>query len=333
MEAFDIIFGIFGLLFAGVGTYFVIQSGMGIVRSLGSRNWSTTEGTITASDVRVDMNSSSRATYIPEVTYEYEVRGTLYTGDNINFSKFHTSDPTGASRTTRKYPVGEQVTVFHHPWQPEKSALEQGRISPLIPGLIVGVAVATFGTLFALSAFVGLDGVMDAIGTTIAPDADFVWNIILPLVMVAGLFVMGYGIRTIFYARATRKWPTVEGIVLGSGIVRSMSSSSSRNSTITNQYTYKAEIAYEYEVDGQRYVSNRVHLLDIATSNPGRAQLIQSRYKEGRPVRVYYQPDNPEQALLEPGGSSGAWLPILVGAGFFIIGLIVKGFHAIVTGP
>lgn len=328
-----IIFAIFGLIFALVGLYFVGQAVVGIVRAMNSRNWYAVDGVITASDVKVDVGSgsSSRASYIPAIEYEYEVRGTRYTADNVNFSRFHTSSPTAAARTVRNYPVGEQVTVYHHPWQPEKATLEQGKIGAQTSGLIVGTAVAAFGIFFGFGGLLGFDKLLDQVGENVGINEEFVWTYLLPFVMVIGGVVIAFGFRTIYRSIKTKSWPTTQGKVIGSGIVRSMSSSNSSSTTITNNYTYKAEIAYEYEVNDQRYVSNRVRLLDISSNNYGRAESIQSRYKEGTTVLVYYNPADPEQALLEPGGSSGAWLPIVVGTGFIIISSIMMWFHSIVA--
>ncbi len=329
----DIIFAIFGFIFALVGLYFVGQAVLGIVRAVKSRNWYTVDGVITASDVKVDVGSgsSSQASYTPAIEYEYEVRGTRYTADNVNFSRFQTPSPTAAARTVRKYPVGEQVTVYHHPWQPEKATLEPGKIGAQMSGLIVGTAVSAFGLAFGFGGLLGFDNAIDRVSEGIGFDHNFAWTYLVPFIMVIGLLVMAFGFRTIYRSRKTKSWPTTQGIVIGSGIVRSSSSSTSGSSTVRSNYTYKAEIAFEYEVNGQRYVSNRVRLLDIATNNQGRAESIQSRYKEGTPVLVYYDSTNPEQALLEPGGSSGAWLPILVGSGFVIICSIMMWFHSIVA--
>ena len=329
----DIIFAIVGLIFVAAGLYFVAIAIVGLVRSLRSRNWSSVQGIITASDVKTEVGtgSSSQASYKPVIEYEYEVRGTQYTGNTINFSRFQTSSPTGASRTVRNYPVDTEVTVYHHPWQPEKSTLETGTIAPHLSGLMVGSAIAVFGTFFGLGGLYGFDNVIDRIGGGLSIDQEFVWTYFLPFATIIGAMIMAYGFLTIFRSRKTRTWPTVEGTIIASGIVKKMGSSSPGSTNVTNNDTYKAEIAYEYEVDGRRYVSNRVHLLDISSSNYSRAESIQSRYKTGAPVRVYYSPKNPEQALLEPGGSSGGWLPILVGTGFVVISLIMQWFHSIVA--
>lgn len=336
MDVFGIVFGLFGLVFVGTGLYFVWQALVGIARAVRSRNWMPADGTILSSTVEHDLSgasTSSNASYAAKIEYEYEVRGNRHTGTNIDFSRFRQMSPKAASRLARKYPVGKAITVYHHPWQPEKAVLEPGRIGPQISGLVVGGAVALFGTFFGIGGMWGTDAITDIVGDGPWNDPEFAWTYLLPIFPFLGLAVMIFGVYLAISSSKSKRWPTAPGHVTGSGIVRQSSSSSRSTGSgpITNNYTYKAEIVYKYDVEGETYVNNQVRMSDISSSNQRAAETTKARYPVGAEVTVYYDPNNTERSVLEPGGSGGAWLPILVGAGFVIISLIIMGFHAIVS--
>lgn len=68
---------------------------------------------------------------------------------------------------------------------------------------------------------------------------------------------------------------------------------------------YRTRITYEYEVDGQRYVNDRVFAFGPANTSatPLRYlhQTLLARYPAGKEVSVHVNPDNPQDAYLESG--------------------------------
>lgn len=86
---------------------------------------------------------------------------------------------------------------------------------------------------------------------------------------------------------------------------------------------YVAEVLYEYSVHGERYSSDLVSFGEFGSHNTKNAQRIVDEYPAGKSVVVYYDPDNPDVAVLRPGGilSVGAALVLLVGSLFFGFGL------------
>lgn len=332
-DVVDIVFTGAGAVFAGTGLFFAGTAMLGAARSIGSRSWIPVQGRILASDVDVKISSGSTmgASYNSRIEYEYEAGGRRFTGNNVDFSRFRSSSPRDAARTLWRYPAGEAVTVYHSPWKPERSVLEPGRIGPHVSGLILGIALTLFGTFFALGGWFGFDVVTQRIGDAIDVDEEFAWRFLPPFVIVIGSALIVAGLLAARRSARTRAWPTAEGTVLASEVVRERSSSSSTTTTTAGQYVYKAEVAYEYEVNGDRYVSNRVQLLDVSSSNDNRARATRERYNSGDRVRVYYDPKNPERAVLEPGGAGGSWLLFVVGAGFVIIASIMMWFHSITS--
>ena len=109
-------------------------------------------------------------------------------------------------------------------------------------------------------------------------------------------------------ARASREWPAADGTITRSAIV------------LKSKGRKRHRIRYEYEVGGQLYESKRIAFMDRVFG--GNASDRYRRYPNGSTVDVYYDPDDPSLAVIEPGvrliGFVGA---ILIGAVFTPIGI------------
>lgn len=150
-------------------------------------------------------------------------------------------------------------------------------------------------------------------------------SILFGLIFLAvGGGLLAWGFNTMGKAKASMSWPTAKGKVLHSGVERKVSTSTSntgsgrRRRTTT---TYEADVRYEYRVDANRYSGNKVSFGEYSSSNRGHAERIVDRYPKGKSVEVFYNPDKPDTAVLEPGVSGGVYIPLGIGALFAVIGL------------
>ena len=93
-------------------------------------------------------------------------------------------------------------------------------------------------------------------------------------------------------ARTSQAWPTVDGTIRKSEVIRRASHNQGR--------TYRPEVAYEYTVKARRYKGKNVCLsYDVGTGDRVRAEKRCAQYPVGRTVSVYYNPNNPADACLE----------------------------------
>ena len=129
--------------------------------------------------------------------------------------------------------------------------------------------------------------------------------VLIAIVFIAGLGVAGwYGPSQLFEARATEDWPVAEGHVESSQLLPPHKSGQS----------WRVSVAYSYEVDGAVYHSNRWDVNgERKLDSRGEAELSVDQHRVGSTVSVYYDPEQPGQAVLETGGSGHAWLLILFG--------------------
>ena len=86
--------------------------------------------------------------------------------------------------------------------------------------------------------------------------------------------------------------------------------------------SYYPRVTYEYEVLGHRYRGDRVNFGSaIGYGEPNTAQAVVDRYLPGNNIRVYYNPNNPGEAVLER--TAGSSSRILIWVGIFILAILL----------
>jgi hypothetical protein len=86
---------------------------------------------------------------------------------------------------------------------------------------------------------------------------------------------------------------------------------------------YSVEVIYAFQVNAQTFTGSKVSFGDYSSSSPSDAEQVVSRYPAGKAVKVHYNPQDYQQAVLEPGFSAGLWIPLGVGAVFSIVALFL----------
>ena len=323
-----IFFALTGLLFAGVGGYFIVHGIRRMILARLSRNWMVTEGTIITSQLHIPSRTSEdaggssivRSTgfgYRPDITYEYVVRGDTLQSSMVTFAGHDSRKPGPAQKMVSRYTPGMRVEVHYDPMKPERAVLEPGKGKGNTGVLITGAGVAAFGLFFA---YVGIFG-FDALFRLMDKDA---FERTIPIAgIVAGVLLVISGIVSIIRSRRSRKWPVAQGRVVSSKILEDWESSDSSTTSRMSSYTYKPEIVFEYDVDGTTHVSNMVSMVDYQSSNFSRSEKIMERYPEGKDVQVFYHPSNPSLGILEPRSIGGGCLILAIGLGFIVICTLV----------
>jgi len=97
-------------------------------------------------------------------------------------------------------------------------------------------------------------------------------------------------------------WPSVSGTIVSSGIRETTEWKRKGIKTGRDRTLYLPNVLYNYEVQGNKYRSYRVFFEGAEDYfDPGNAREIVSRYPSGKKVSVYYNPENPQFAVLETG--------------------------------
>ena len=137
-------------------------------------------------------------------------------------------------------------------------------------------------------------------------------------IALVGVAFISYGIGEISKAKESVNWPTVSGSVITSKTEKRTSTEGSGSTKKTKTYDV-AIIKYEYDIDGTSYTSNRIA---FGGQERGSAHTLVSKYPEGKSVKVYYDPADPEVAALEPGMKGGSYFFPIFGAVIILFGCV-----------
>lgn len=117
----------------------------------------------------------------------------------------------------------------------------------------------------------------------------------IPFVVIAIVFVV-IALRSRRKVSAAQDWPSTSGKVTYA-TVETRHSHRSGGGSSTSHY---AKVVYEYSANGQRYQSDRITFgSDVGYGNYNRVLQKVASYPVNSTVQVYYNPDNPAEAVLE----------------------------------
>jgi len=148
------------------------------------------------------------------------------------------------------------------------------------------------------------------------------------LFAVIGYFVaFTFGKPILDDAKASRDWPSVPGVITRSAVATKRSD---------GKTMYSFDVVYRYQVEGRELTCNSVFFGgNTSSSNSSAAYKVTGRYPEGAEVDVYYEPENPANAVLEPGTRWQSYIVFGIGLVFLIVGVLVLGgslFYVLAAG-
>lgn len=125
------------------------------------------------------------------------------------------------------------------------------------------------------------------------------YTVVLGLFIVAGAATTLWGWWIIRNARQSLRWPTEEGAI-----------EHAEAQPETDDLLPRIE--FSYTVSDQRYLT-AVHFPSGTTPTPELSRQYLEKYPVGRHVTVYYDPQRPQHATLEPGMAQGDWMIFALG--------------------
>lgn len=149
----------------------------------------------------------------------------------------------------------------------------------------------------------------------------------LPFLLI-GAVSLYFGCINLLQAQASMSWPIAQGTIEQSIVKASSGSSGSSGSFRSggSRTTYWAEVDYRFTVDSRSFLGHRWTFGDYGSSNWSHAGDIATKYPPGSSVVVRYDPDDPEESVIDPGIKLHTWF--LPGAGliFLLPGLLMAIF-------
>jgi hypothetical protein len=127
--------------------------------------------------------------------------------------------------------------------------------------------------------------------------------------------VLAFNLNRAILIYASQSWPSVEGEVVVSEQVNEIARRQSKYGTRPFRIE-KADISYLYVVDRKKYVGTTVAF--YPKDSP---QAISGRYSVGKVVRVFFDPANPERAVLEISSVLDLWQAFSFGVIAVVVGV------------
>lgn len=133
--------------------------------------------------------------------------------------------------------------------------------------------------------------------------------LLIILASLAGLFLSIYATNSAVNAYKSKSWPTAEGTIITSEVVR--------------HSKYEPRVIYTYSVDTLDFSSEKISLTPTAQYKyKDGAAKVTNKYPVNTKVKVYYDPNRFDFALLEPGIKGVHFFMFLLGVIIFLAPLI-----------
>jgi len=138
------------------------------------------------------------------------------------------------------------------------------------------------------------------------------------VLVLLGLFFIFIS-KDLLLAWKSNSWIATEGKIIESKLL-----SHGRSMMIGYNYErYSALIKYEYKAEDQKYESNKVRFFPMGTSvSKNAVEKLLAEYPSNSAIEVYYDPEHPNQALLQKGLNFKAFFT-LIAISFFITFLLL----------
>jgi hypothetical protein len=133
---------------------------------------------------------------------------------------------------------------------------------------------------------------------------------------VVGIVLIIKAVRDRKKAEASAVWPSTAGTVTESTIEETYT----RDEDGHRETHFKPVVRYTYQVVGSSYTGNQIAFGGGSSSNYKSAQQTIAAYPVGAQVTVYYNPEKPEEAVLERRAASSKVL-LIVGIVFLVVSL------------
>jgi hypothetical protein len=113
-------------------------------------------------------------------------------------------------------------------------------------------------------------------------------------------------------------WRSTTGTVRASEVIE-------RPTPTRRLVTFEPRVTYGYRVGETEYESDRIGFGDHFVTSRADAEAIVARYPAGATVEVFYDPERPRAAVLEPAELGGIRLSAAVGILLIVLPLLVIG--------
>lgn len=130
-----------------------------------------------------------------------------------------------------------------------------------------------------------------------------------------GFVILSFGATNLARDYRSLHWPSTQGIIMSASMTQIRQFGSHKS-------YFSADVQYDYQVGGVSYTGSQVSFGGFWGRSESHARQILDRYPKGKQVAVFYAPDKPEAAVLEPQITDRTWTPLAFGVFFLLWGTL-----------
>lgn len=134
-----------------------------------------------------------------------------------------------------------------------------------------------------------------------------------PLILI-GIVCLFIALRNRQRAQASAEWHSAPGTLLSFKITKGKTK---------HQTHYYPHLKYEYTLNGTRYTSDRISFGYLAYDSEDEAKSELEQRVGKNPVTVYYDPQNPKDAVLLRDATSGSLSLIIIGVALIVAPILI----------
>lgn len=143
-------------------------------------------------------------------------------------------------------------------------------------------------------------------------------KVVFGVFLLLGVLFTLFGVYFIALGNESGSWPETQGTIVS--VTIRTDSYMAGNAALTPEQRerrrrYFPSITYRWEVDGQSYTGSRYQLGTTHEKYKERDEAVAAaaKYRNGAPIAVYYDPEDPSQAVLDKSASGAVWVPLPFG--------------------
>lgn len=138
--------------------------------------------------------------------------------------------------------------------------------------------------------------------------------------------MVGVGIWSVQKGMESEGWETVQGTILKSDIKKNESTTRDAKGFRRTKTSYIVTVNYFFEIDDNRYEGNTISFGNVSHSERSDAQNELKSYPKGKEVKVYFNPEDPDDSVLKKGVVWPMWIVIGIGAVILFVSLLASIF-------
>jgi hypothetical protein len=304
------IFGtLFLLVFLVIGVIFCRLIGLEVYRSARTFKWTKTECVILESSVSVSEPPDA-SPYKFAVRYQYTWQGQDYTSTQGSLQSRSYSEYNQARQWVDRFPADTMTTCWVNPSAPSEAVLVHADLWMglflLIP--LVFVAVGVFGIQGLWKGFLRNQSTPEPalmpISSRKVQNLWPGWLVLFAFVFfaVGGVAFYFMAVKPVGHVLLAKNWKATPCTVISSRIQSHASDDGS---------TYRVDILYTYEFNGQSFRSSRYSFMGGSSSGYARKAEIVNRHPPGKHTTCYVDPNHPLEAVLERGFTNDMWFGLI----------------------